>query len=100
MSGRARAHHPRIKLWQFKMGGLRQCHLVEGLFAGKNLRDFERRIALESEVEAGDIEPLQINPVVEAMIIRLLFVERVIPSLESVAQHQVQFQMQMCASLI
>src|SRR5439155_23438222 len=70
--------------------------LYKNLFFAEKLRNRERWIFAQLQIELRDVEPDQIDPVVNAVVVRIVFVEEgTVPFLEVVIEHQVQLQVQM-----
>ncbi len=76
---------------------LRQRDLIECLFTGEKFGNRECRILSERQIEARHVETGEVHPVVEAMAIGIVPEKCVVPGFELAAEHQAQFQMQMCA---
>src|SRR5262245_12711863 len=85
--------HPGLQRWEIEVPRLRQCVLVECLFSPEKFGNRECRIFSERQIKTGDIETGEVHAVVEAMAIRILPKECVVPSFELATEHQAQFQM-------
>ena len=52
------------------------------------------------EIQPRNIETGEIDPVVNTVVIGIVFEKCIVPRFELMAEHQIQFQMDMCACLI
>ena len=75
------------------MGRPRHGHFVECFFALEKLRDGQRRIFAQGKKEPRKIEPGQVDAIVDAVVIRIVFVSGIVPCLEVMTEQQIQFEM-------
>ena len=78
----------------------RKQDTIKRFFFGKKFWNGQRWPLPQREIKACDVDPRQVKPVVEAVVVGIGLEQTVVPRFELPAQHQVQFEMQMCAHLI
>src|SRR5690349_13710115 len=93
-------YHPRVKFWQFKMPRGRERYFVEDFLVTEELRNRERRVVVQLQIKLRDVQAGQIDSVVDAVMVRIVFVRRLVPTFEFVIEDQVQFQVHMRALAI